>query len=176
MRRYAICLLLALCLLAEPWLSQARGEGDAIYGCREDRAECLLLQMALAGGFDAYDPDDDLNQRVLACVYPRLCAVSDEDIRHCAAEQERAEAEVRLALYRALRNALWADLVCDRAPGGRMDGAGRILLLFIDPTSQEDADYQMAQIRRNMTEAALEALAESANTSPAFVEWLIGEG
>lgn len=172
MRRW-LCVLLVLCLTVMPVSGHAMSEEGTVFTCMDDSAECLLLQMAVAGSFDDFDPDDILMGRVLMAVYPKLCAVSEQDIRHCAEEQRVSESDIRQSLYRALRNALWAEMIYERVPNGRMDSAGRILLLFIDPATQADSDYQMEQIRQNMTPDVLQALAESAKTSLAFVEWLI---
>lgn len=54
-----------------------------------------------------------------------------------------------------------------------MTTAERVMLLFIDPSSQENAEFQMALIREEMTADVLNTIAESIGAPVGFVEWTI---
>lgn len=143
--------------------------------CGEGRPGCLLLQTVMMGSFEGYEPGDFVGGRVLSAAYPRLCAITEEDIRHFTAEFGEDESAVRERWYVALGNALWADILSERMPEGGMKPAQRVLLLFLDPGSQPDAADQKAQIRAAMTDEALERIAGAAEAPIEFVRWLTGE-
>ncbi|MBQ3423770.1 MAG: hypothetical protein IJH38_01050, partial [Clostridia bacterium] len=101
----------------------------------------------------------------------------EADIAHTALETGLEEGVVREAWYGALKNGLWAWLLCEHVPKGGLNAERRILLLFVDPSSQADAAYQIEKIREGMTPTAAEALATASGAPEGFIHWLIqGEG
>lgn len=172
MRRYlcAICLLMVLLPLPARMATWAPDSGA---DCRENRFNCGLLQAAMEGDFDACDPEDALAGRVLSSAYPLLCAVTEDDIDHFLEEFDEDRERVIDCLYTAMRNCLRARIRFEGTVGSASESIDRVLMLFIDPDSQENAAYQAEQIRANMTDEALERLAGGVNAPRAFIEWLI---
>ena len=76
--------------------------------------------------------------------------------------------------YVALANCLWADILSDNTSANHLSAAQRVLLLFLDPTSQPDADAQIEAIRSGMNDAVLERIASTVGVSEEFAAWLIG--
>ena len=175
MKRILCCLIVAALLMLPASAAAAVWDGGHEIGCAWNRPNCRLLQMAMTGSFDDYDPEDALTGRVYASVYPMLCKVSEEDVAHCAGEFGEDAGQIRACLYRALRSCLWAYILTEKLPSGRMTAAERVLLLFIDPSSQEDAEAQMAQIRSGMTDEVLQSIAREVGAPAAFVRWLVLE-
>ena len=172
LRALAAALVLAMPVAA----GGAEGEkwsADRPVACPESMPGCRLLQMVMMGSFDAADPEDAVLRRVLACVYPRLAEVTEQDLAHfCDEFGEDAEA-VRLRWYQAMAGCLRAEIDVSGLPG--LDPARRVLALFLSPGDEPDAEAQMAQIRAGMTDAALEAIARAVEAPETFVRYVIGE-
>lgn len=172
--RHLVCIFIAAVLALLPMhASAAVWDRERGIECTQNRPNCRLLQMAMTGSFETFDPQDALLGRVYASVYPQLCAVVEDDIAHFIQEFGEDESVVRDCLYQAMRNCLWANILTEKIPGGRMNAAERVLLLFIDPSSQEDAEVQMEKIRAALTGEALSALAAGVGAPEDFVRWLI---
>ena len=173
MRRRLLALGAALALLM-PAGASALEYWDAGHEirCAGDRAGCRLLQAVMMGSFDGADPEDAVIRRVLACAYPMLCGITDEDVAHCAGEFGEAEADVRERWYVALANCLRAEIDGQGLPESRLEPARRVLLLFLEDAPGEAA--QREAIRREMTPEALALLAEASGAPEAFVAWLVG--
>ncbi len=144
--------------------------------CSEDRAGCVLLQMVMMGSFDAFDITDPLESRVYAAVYPRLAAAGRDDFRHFLNEFGEDEKTAAEAYYRVLKNCLLAYIITEGQPADQLDDVNRVLLLFLDPSSEEDAEEQMQVIRENMTDEVIEKLASGAGGNADFIRWLLTEG
>ena len=168
--------LLTLCLLGIFLLAQVGlgaevfTEGYAI-SCREDLPGCLLLQMVFMGSFSI--GEDPITLRVLSAAYPRLCKVTEEDIEHFEEEFGAEEDEVEERLYRAMANALYADIWMQREAGEDIGLTRRVLWLFLNP-EEKDAKEEMEIIREGMDEEVLAVMAEEAGCEEDFLAWLIG--
>lgn len=165
MKKRIIALLLAL-LLAAPALAELSEP------CREGQIACMMLRLAYQGAFEAFEEDDPLAGRVLASAWPLLADVAEEDLEHFCRECGVDRADAEEAWFEALRASL---LACILAGGqqGRMSDADRVLLLFLDPDDEDDAQAQMEQIRGRMTEETLQRIAQERGAPPAFLRWLM---
>ncbi|MBR1584409.1 MAG: hypothetical protein IJ662_02585 [Clostridia bacterium] len=172
MKRIA-CLLCLIALLTAPF--SALGEDWARHdvACKENRLGCRLLQMVMMGSFDAFSEDDWLTLRVLSAAYPQLCAVEEADFIHFMAEFGIDDKTLRARYYAALGNCLWADILTESTASGRLSAAQRVLLLFLNPAGEEDAAYQMAAIRADMTDELLSLLAAESGAPEGYVRFLI---
>lgn len=119
MKRILCCIVAAALIMSHaPALAAIWDKSHAI-DCAEDNPNCRLLQMAMAGSFEAYDPEDALVSRIYASVYPQLCMISENDIAHCAMEFGEDEGAIRVSLYGALRNTLYAYILTEKRPTGK---------------------------------------------------------
>ncbi len=143
------------------------------FRCREDRAACVLLQMAMAGEFHLFDHEDMLYLRVCSASLSRLCAITQEDIRHYQEEFDQEEEDVTDAWYRAISDCLWADILYRQDCGRHIRDSERVLLLFLDPASEEGSGDQIRQIRERIGEDTITLIAEEVGVSPEYVSWLI---
>lgn len=175
--RAALAAIVVLALAAP-----ASGEGGAYWDagqeirCPSRLPGCELLQMVMTGSFDGpdcADPQDAVLRRVLASAYPKLCEITEADIAHFVLEFDEDEAAVRRGCCVAMANCLLAEIRSEALPEARLDPARRVLLLFLDPGSQPDAGAQQAQIRGEMTDAAILRLADGVGAPEWFVRWLI---
>lgn len=141
--------------------------------CADHRQNCRLLQTVMMGSYDALSTEDALSVRVFSAVLPMLSAVTEDDFAHFAAEFGEDEQTVLDRYREALANCLWADILLSRAADGQLTAAQRVLLLFLDPESQSDAEAQMAEIRANLTDEVLSRLADATGVPADFVRWLI---
>lgn len=146
--------LLLAALLTLPWVALAEDEYWDAYGrpvvCCEDRTGCEVLQMVMMGSFAALQPTDSLTVRVMSAALPALCDVTDADFSHFCEEFSVDEGTVRRLYYVAMANCLWADMLISSDAGGAAGAARRVLLLFLDPDSEENAEEQMEIIRAGM--------------------------
>ena len=55
------------------------GKKVQAFRCEEDRSACVLLQMAVAGEFDHFDPGDALYLRVYSAVFLQLRDITADD-------------------------------------------------------------------------------------------------
>ena len=169
----ALVAALALALSVAGWAEGEKWSADRPVACPEGVPGCRLLQMVMMGSFDAADPEDAVLERVLACVYPRLAAVTEQDLAHFAGEfGEDAEA-VRLRWYDAMAGCLRAEINFSGLPGSAPDPARRVLMLFLSPGAEPEAEAQKAQIRAEMTDDALGILARAVEAPEAFVRYVI---
>ena len=153
----------------------SRAETFETISCAENLPGCRLLQTVMAGSFDIYDPEDTLNGRVLSAVYPQLCAITREDLDHFLQEFPEEEEEVTDRLRLAMANCLWATLVSEPVTDSTTSQVRQILLLFLDPLGQENAEEQMEEIREGMTGELLTLLSDTVGAPQDFIEWLIEE-
>ena len=144
--------------------------------CPEERPGCLLLQMIRMGSFEQeVSQEDPVFSRVLSAAYPRLCKVTQEDFTHFLLEYPQEEMdEVEAAFERAFSACLLADIRSRIRSGEEMQAEERVLLLFLSPEEEKDAEEQQSYIRQNMTDEVLEKLAEAVNASLDYVRNLLG--
>ncbi len=160
-----ICLLLlpAALGLGESW------DGSREIHCRDHRPDCRLLQMVMMGVFDGFDPEDGLSVRVFSAVCSRMSSLTEEDLAHFCQEFQLEGPVVTLRWYAALRACLWARILAE----GTTDPARRVLLLFLDPTSETDAEEQMEKIRSAMTEEGVRRISGAVEVPSGFIRWLM---
>ncbi len=170
-------LILLLALLAA--LSTARAEywediTERPFVCCDDRSGCQVLQMVMIGSFDGFDVGDSLSVRVFSAALPRLSAVTEDDIEHFVEEYGVDEAVARRNYNVALGHCLWADILTfPETDDARANEARRVLLIFLDPSSEPNGLEQMAIIRANIDDALVCTLAEAASLPVNFVEYLV---
>lgn len=166
---FALFLLLAPCASAQYW-DEARSDEAR---CSEDRAGCQLLRMVMTGSFDCIDPSDSLNLRVLSAALAQLCLVQEADVAHFAQEENADEQVLTTNYYIALANCLWADILVGGAEDEQTGAVRRVLLLFLNPESEENAWDQMYLIRSKLDDDLIHSMAEAAALPADFVSWLI---
>ncbi len=172
LRALAAALTLALC--AVPCRAQDdQWSADRSVACPQAVPGCRILQMVMMGSFDAADPEDTVLQRVLACAYPRLAEVTEQDLTHFAGEFGEDTEAVRLRWYDAMARCLRAEIEYGGLPGAGPDAARRVLMLFLSPEGEPDAAAQMAQIRGELTDDALGRIAGAVNAPEDFVRYVI---
>ena len=170
----ALAALLALALSAAAgWAEGEKWSADRPVACGEDLPGCRLLQMVMMGCFDAADPDDAVLERVLACVYPMLGALTEADLDHFVGEFGQDADAVRVRWYGALANCLWAYLETEALPEAQLSAAQRVLLLFLEPPGDAQAEVQQAQIREQIDGDVIARIAGDVAVPPGFVEWLV---
>lgn len=174
--KYRMLRVIAALMILTLFPGLAEGYWDASHEirCREHRLNCRLLQTVLMGSFAAFDPEDAVSGRILSAAFPQLCQITDDDIRHFSEEFSEDEAAVRAHRNEALANCLWADIVSDSAPAGHLSAAQRVLLLFLDPAGQPDAQRQMEVIRAAMTDAVRKRISDATGVPEDFILWLMG--
>ena len=175
MKKGLIILLIIEMLFGCPGTAAA-GKSDSLeVYCPQNRQGCLLLQMIMEGLFDEFDREDTLSSRVLAAAFPQLEALTEEDFRHYLEESGEEADEVREEYYEALANCLLAELLTEGSESADQERAQKILMLFLYPESQENADYQIRSIRGRMTGELEEQIAAAAGVGKDFVHWIIAE-
>lgn len=171
-RRCALLLAAALCLAggarAEYW--DAWAERPVV--CCENRTGCEVLQMVMMGSFASLDTGDSLTVRVMAAALPALCDVTAADFAHFCDEFDQNEASVRALYYVAVGNCLRADIHSAPDASGASGAARRVLLLFLEPESEPDAQEQMAVIRAGMTRELIDTMAEETGLPADFIAYL----
>ena len=169
--------LLLAALLALPWAALAEDEYWDAYDrpvvCCEDRTGCEVLQMGMMGSFAALQPTDSLAVRVMSAALPALCDVTDADFSHFCEEFSVDEGTVRRLYYVAMANCLWADMRISPDVGGAAGAARRVLLLFLDPDSEENAEEQMEIIRAGMDETLIERMSAETGLPADFIAYLM---
>ena len=173
MIRKIISAILALVLLFATSATGEGWDGGREIACAEDLPGCRLLQMVMAGSFDDYDPEDAVLGRVLACVYPMLGALTEADLNHFVGEFGQDADAVRVRWYGALANCLWAYLETEALPEAQLSAAQRVLLLFLEPPGDAQAEVQRAQIREQIDGDVIARIADDVAVPPGFVEWLV---
>lgn len=151
---------------AEDWANHA-------VSCPENRFGCRLLQMVMMGSFDEFQPDDALTVRLFSAVYPQLCTVTEDDFHHFLQEYGEADEAARERYYQALAHCLRASFLLQGIPRNRMPAEMRVLMLYLDPADEVNAEDQRRQISAQMTEDILNRLADAVQAPPAFVRWLL---
>ena len=169
--------LLLATLLALSWPALAADEYWDAYDrpvvCCEDRAGCEVLQMVMMGSFAATQPADSLTTRVMSAALPALCDVTDADFSHFCEEFSVDEGTVRRLYYAAMSNCLWADIRLSPDVDGAAGAARRVLLLFLDPESEEGAEEQMAIIREGVDAALIERMSAETGLPEDFIAYLM---
>ena len=163
-----LCMSIALC--ESPYWTEQEQKSSA---CKESRIGCQALQMVLYGHFSTLDTDDSLNLRVLSAVLPLLCSTDESDFEHFCAEFGVEYTTAQQLYYIALGNCLWADILSAVTLDESQASARRILLLFLDPSSQTDGPAQIASIRKVMTEEDIRLIADTAALPYEFVYYLM---
>jgi|GEM_PF-3045778 len=171
-KRWLIVFLLALMALSPSSASANNWEMHTIH-CPNSRWGCRLLQMVMMGSFDGFQPDDALNTRLFSAAYPQLCAVTEDDFSHFLLEFDESEKAVRSRYYEALAACLWADILLQGIPRSRMRSEVRVLMLFLDPAGEVEAEAQRREIRSEMSEDILMQLADAVQAPAGFIQWLI---
>ena len=171
----ALILLLALLSALSPASAEYWEDvTDRPFVCCDDRGGCQVLQMVMTGSFDGFDISDSLSVRVFSAALTRLCAVSEEDVAHFIKEFGVDEAVARRNYNVALGHCLWADILTFPVLDDlRATDARRVLLLFLDPSSEPNGLEQMALIRASIDDALVNMLAEAASLPASFVEYLV---
>ena len=167
----AICLLLMLLLSC-----RAEGLWDSsreIAACSEGRSACATLQTVMTGSFTRFDAQDNLNSRVFSAALPMLCGVSEEDILHFCAEYGMEEDAFYPVYYNAIRNCLWADILCNNAGDAETRAIHKVLLLFLNPAAYENAHSEMEYIRSEIQDSLILRICELTDTPEAFIRYLI---
>lgn len=82
------------------------------------------------------------------------------------------EGTVRRLYYVAMANCLWADMLISSDAGGAAGAARRVLLLFLDPDSEENAEEQMEIIRAGMDETLIERMSAETGLPADFIAYL----
>ena len=176
----AICMALALALASAGFCAHADApvywQADGEMACSEDLPGCRLLQMVMSGSFDCIDPSDSVNVRVLAASWPLLRDIKADDFSHFCDEFDVDSKRLELAYRFALANCLWADILLEGGAKERLSDARRVLLLFLDPSDEPDADAQEKAIRAALTDEIVTTIAERAGAPEDFVRWLIESG
>ena len=151
------------------------GEGaeDLTLHCKEGSAACVMLQMAAHDQFTPPDPDDLLSLRVESTSLQRLKMITPEDILHYSREFDADNDRITKAWYSALANCLWADILYRSSCSLPVSNSMRVLLLFLDPASEEEADEQIRQIRERTDEETCRLIADDAEVPADFVNWLM---
>lgn len=166
---FALLLLFASCASAEYWDEARSGEAR----CSEGRMGCQLLQMVMTGSFDCIDTKDNLNLRVLSAALAQLCLVEEADVAHFAQEEDVDKQILTTNYYIALANCLWADILVGGEEEEHTAAVRRVLLLFLNPDSEESAWDQMYLIRSKLDEELIGTMAGAAALPADFVSWLI---
>lgn len=168
--------LLLAALLVLPWAALAGDEyweaGDRPVVCCENRAGCEVLQMVMMGSFAALRPTDNLTVRVMSAALPALCDVTDADFSHFCEEFSVDEGTARRLYYVAIANCLWADIRLSPDVGGAAGAARQVLLLFLDPDSEENAEEQMKIIRAGMDEELIARMSTETGLPTDFIAYL----
>lgn len=170
MKLRILLILLALLLISPAQAAYWEDSPDLPVVCREDDSGCQILQMVMRGSFDFFDPADLLSGRVLSAALDSLCVVDDEDFAHFVDMFGVEEAVIRRYYYIALANCLWADIVTGSDP---VSNEEHVLLLFLDPSTEENAQTQMDTIRSRMSDDSIDALAQAVGVPSDFVYYLI---
>ena len=150
-----------------------RWDSDRGLSCDENRNGCLLLQMVMMGCLEDFDSQDSLTERVFAMVYPQLVSIPEEDWSHFTEEFHEDEDTVRERYNMALASCLYCYIDSENGSAGSPDDAQRVLLLFLDASGEENAEEEKAEIRKQMTDAVLEKIAQAVGAPVPFVRWLI---
>lgn len=148
---------------------------DHMIACPEGRSGCMLLQTVMMGSFREFDPGDALTRRICSAIYPQLSAVTQDDLEHFCAEFNEDRQLVRELLYESLSNCLWAYILTEKAPDEKTAAAWHVLLLFLDPSSEPDAETQMESIRNMLTEQTIGQITEAAGADLEFIRSLLIE-
>ncbi len=165
----ALWLCAAPALAAEYW--QDVPEGGVV--CRESRPGCHLLQMVMTGSFAQMPLGDSISTRVFSAVLPQLCALEEGDFAHFIAQFGVEETTIRQAYYIALGNCLLADIDLGTVQTPEAAAARRVLLLFLNPSGEDNADAQKAAIRGALSEEILESMADSTGLPLGFIRYLM---
>ena len=171
-KRWLIVFLLALAALP-PWSASANDWEMHTIHCPNNEWGCRLLQMVMMGSFDGFQPDDALNVRLFSAAYPQLCAVTEDDFSHFLFYFCESENAVRSRYYEALANCLWADILFQGVPRSRMSSEVRVLMLFLDPAGEVEAEAQRREICAAMRADILPQLADAVQAPVDFIQWLI---
>ena len=163
--------VLALLLLPAQAAAQA-WEGHTVQ-CPENSLNCRILQMGMMGSFDAFDADDPLTVRTFSAVYPLLASVSEDDFAHFLREYPAAEDELSERYFSALSKCLWAEILSQGLPVGAMSASQRVVLLFLDPDGEENAEYQIREIQQRITDDAVTLMARELQAPPDLIRYLI---
>ena len=169
-----LTLLILLCAahgLGEYWPHDSSHAAE----CRANRPGCRILQMVMMGCFDYAEAPDSLDERVLSAVLPQLCAIEEEEFGHFCDEFGVEEAPLRTNYYIALANCLLSDIRINPDPGGNATLVRRVLLLFLDPDSETDAQAQKDAIRSEMTDDVLMQMANELSLPQDFVSYLLSQ-
>ena len=78
-----------------------------------------------------------------------------------------------LSVSGALANCLWAYLETEALPEAQLSAAQRVLLLFLEPPVDAQAEVQRAQIREQIDGDVIARIADDVAVPPGFVEWLV---
>lgn len=172
-KRIALLLALLLMLCGAACAERAYWpDTSAPIVCLENTRGCQILQMIMMGCFDGMDPDDSLSTRVFAAAYPDLCALTQEDFDHFLSQFDEDADFLERCYYIALANCLWADIIVSDYYGDERY-VRRVLLLFLNPDAEQDADGQMEYIRSNTDENTIMKMAQVVGASEDFIEYLI---
>ena len=141
--------------------------------CPENRPGCLLLQSVMSGTFDRFDSSDPLCIRVYSAIYPDLCDLSQSDFVHfCEAFGEDPDL-VRTRYYQALADCLHAWILSETASENTPEAAEKVLLLFLDPASAEDAEEQMELIQAGLNDGVISLIAAETGAPEDMIRWLM---
>ena len=175
MIKKVLSLLCALILLTGTALCESPywPEQQQSSACKENRVGCQALQMVFYGRFNTIDKNDSLNLRVLSAVLPLLCNTSESDFEHFCAEFGVEYTTAERLYYIALGNCLWADILASLTLDEKEASARKVLLLFLDPTSESDGPEQIAGIRKALTDESIELIAAAASLPVNFVRYLM---
>ena len=170
---WALCLIFAL-LCGGPAL--AYWEPDRALECREDNRGCLVLQMVMTGSFAQFDPEDSLGGRMLSAALDSVCGVDEAQMEHFCEEFDTTPEEFLPYYYTAVGNCLWADILYGGDVDARTESMHRVLLLFLNPGSVENAQEQMEAIRSRIQDDLILQMAQTTGVSEDFVRYLIFSG
>ena len=174
MRRAMLILLLVLILTgaaARGGLAEAAADPGV---CGDDCQSCQVLQTVALGSFADFDPNDSLSVRVFSAALPRLTAIAPADVNHYLMHFSLDRSVLMEDLYVAMGNCLWADTIITPEPEDEAAGqARRVLMLFLNPSGEENAAAQISAIRSHASQESLSLIAENAGVPLAFVTHLI---
>lgn len=171
-----IAILLALLVLISAAAAAEQSKyWEAEYApvvCEDNNSGCLVLQMVMMGSFAEFDPNDNLNIRVLSAALPLLCDVTEDDFAHFCKEFGEDSENVKTLYYEALSNCLWADILLNPADGAE-ESARTVLLLFLNPDGTVNSDEQIAFIREALDDDTIAMIADVSGLPEDFVRHLL---
>ena len=151
-------------------LNALLADDEAAFASLKTSAE--WLDDIMAGKYPS-KPVDTAEASAIASDLEGLCGIANGDIAAYASLHGLKMAQVRNVYYKALANALMAEIMINPTSEEKYQGIQTILMLFLEPETDADAAATKAAIREKMSPAYSQRLAERTNLPTSFVEFVI---